>query len=426
MLNNNCFSNILVDDQNSNDTPFWVLEDGVWLDDAPIDTDSIVISDSVVMGDVVQKIIIDNPEKVQEIVKKTLESLGFCDGMLPTSNLEEQKVQINNTISLADYISGFGVDFDGWTELSLGYACEAKGDFASAKSHFGQALEFGKNHEDERLQLYSELGFIVLLISEGKYKQAEERCVLLLDIFIKLGDDEGVSDCKELLGLISYSKGNYKRSRGHHEEALQIRQSKGNVEAVISSKINLANVAMSEGEIAKAGNLLDGLDTNFTSKKDEAQLLCSKGVNELQNENFHDSINLLKQSLEIRQEISDRNGESESYNYIGTAKMLYGKIDSGYTDCETAYSIAKEIGNNNLMAHALYNMGQGSFGLGNTELAWSELSTAAKLFREIGNFEGAKNCKKILSMIDKKSHSTDYNFIVSLIIIVTLIILLVM
>ena len=413
-----------MDSQNSNDEPFWVLEDGVWLDNAPVGTDSIVISDSVVMGDVVQKIIIDNPEKVQEILKNTLESIGFSDGKLPINNMDEKRDQISNTISLADYISSFGVDFNGWTELSLGYACEAKGDIASAKSHFSQALEFGKKYEDERLQLHSELGFIVLLINEEKYNQAEDRSVVLLNAFIKQDDDEGISNCKELLGLISYSKGNYKLSRAHHEEALQIRQSKGNTEAVISSKINLANVAMSEGKINEAGNLLNALDINYINKKDEAQLLCSRGVNELQNENFHESINLLKQSLEIRQEISDKRGESESYNYIGTAKMLYGKIESGYTDCETAYSIAKEIENNNLMAHALYNMGQGSFGLDNTELGWSELSSAAKLFREIGNFEGAKNCDKMLNQINKKSNINDNNFVVYITIIVVLLILL--
>lgn len=424
IFKSNIFSTSLVNDHGDHDRPFWVLKDGIWLDNAHVDKDSIVISDSVVTGDVVQKIIIENPEKVQDIVKQTLASLGFSGTNLPLSDSEVPKEQINNTISLADYVSSFGVDFNGWTELSLGYACEAKGDFLSAESHFTQALEFGKQNQDERLQLHSELGFIILIINEQKFNQAEERCIDLLDKFAMIGDDEGLSNSRELLGLISYSKGRYEKSREYHEEALQIRQSKGDKEAVISSKINLANVAMSEGKVREAGALLDSLDTNYTSKKDEAQLICSRGVNELQNDNYDKAILLLKQSLEIRKEISDRIGESESYNYIGTAKMLDGKIYSGYADCETAYKIAKQVGNNNLMAHALYNMGQGSFGLNNPELARSELLMAAKLFEQVDNFRGVRNCENMLNQIGKIKNSSSQILLVILFIMAILILFL--
>ena len=403
--------------ENPDGRPFWVLEDGVWLDNAPFNNDSIVISDSVIMGDVVQKIIIDDPDKIQQIIKKTLRAIGLSDGRLPDSTIRPEKGQLDNTISLADYISNSGLNFDGWTELSLGHACELKGDFESAESHFKKALEFAVDNNDERLQNHTELGFIILLISAERYNQAEERTVDLLDIFTKFKDDEGISNCRELLGLISYSRGRYGQSRMHHKKALEIRKSNGVKEAIISSKINLANVAMSEGKVSEAGTILHGLDSRYISKKDEAQLLCSKGVNELQNDNYHEAIDLLNRSLDIRKEISDRRGESESYNYIGTAKMLYGNIEQGYTDCETAYKIAREISNSNLMAHALYNMGQGSIGQSNIQLGRSELTLAVKLFQEVGNADGIKNCKKMLQDISDNPSNLNYSFIIFSIII---------
>ena len=173
------------------DTPDgnWVLDEGIWTKAANKQANGIVISDSVVMGDVIQNIIVNDSEYVVNAVKKTLANLGFNGGKHPSSLNNRNKIQLDHTLTLADTIVNQGINLDGWTEISLGYACELENDLQAAIAHFEKALKFGKKHQDFRLQLHAELGIAILEMKSGKLNIAEKACKKIRLEFKKSNDD---------------------------------------------------------------------------------------------------------------------------------------------------------------------------------------------------------------------------------------------
>ena len=379
----------------------WVLEDGVWVDSNKNQEKGIVISDSVVMGDVIQNLSIDQ-EELTQAVSAALEKLGFTNnGMHPTQLKRESEVQLRNTITLADTLLQRGVKLDGWTEISLGYACELEGDMKGAKRHFETAKNIAKqrNALDLRLMRHATLGLAVVDMEQGKLNQAE-KVVHRLRLEFRQGNDVvGESNAEELLGLIAYSRGNYKQAERFHSASLRMREDAGYEEGVASSKSNLGNVAMSLGDATTAKMLFRDAESDDPSERNRAHLLCNQGVNQLQHGNVQSAIQLIEQSLEIRKQINHRKGITECYNYLGTAYMMQGRFVDGWGVCDKAFRIAEIDGDYATQGLALYHMGQASVSVGNLQRGIQELKSGRGLFRKIGHREGMRNCNSMLRNI---------------------------
>ena len=377
----------------------WVLENGIWTKTTNNQTNGIVVSDSVVTGDVIQNIILNDPEHVANAVKQTLANLGFKNGTHPSSISNNNKIQLDHTITLADAITNQGLNLDGWTEISLGYACELEDELQPARTHFERALNFGRENQDLRLQLHAELGIAILEMKSGKLNVAEKACKKIRLEFRKCNDDVGFSNAEEILGLIAYSRGNYGLSKSLHENALELRKSVGYEEGVVASTVNLGNVALSQGKINLASDLFDDVKLRDQSERDEAQLLCSQGVNEMQKGNIPEALNLINKSLEIRNEINDKTGQAECYNYLGTAYMMQGDLHKGRDVCRKALNIANNLGDNWAKAHALYHMGQASVGMGDLNSGVYEIKKARRLFSKCRDRAGVSNCNSMLKQL---------------------------
>jgi tetratricopeptide (TPR) repeat protein len=378
----------------------WMLDGGIWTKTPNKQANGIIITDSVVTGDVIQNIILNDPEYVANAVKQTLVNLGFHEGAHPSSLNNNDKIQLDHTLTLADTIANQGINLDGWTEISLGYACELEDDLLAAITHFEKALEFGKENQDLRLQLHAELGVAILEMKSGELNIAEKACKKIRLEFKKSNDDLGLSNAEEILGLIAYSRGNYNLSKSLHEKALEIRKEIGYGDGVVTSIVNLGNVAMSQGKINQASDLFSDVKLEDQSERDEAQLLCSQGVNEMQKANISKALNLINKSLEIRNKVNDQTGQAECYNYLGTAYMMQGNFHKGRDVCRKALKIADSLGDNGAKAHALYHMGQASIGMGDMTSGVDEIKRARGLFSKCGDRAGVSNCNSMLRKLD--------------------------
>jgi tetratricopeptide (TPR) repeat protein len=136
------------------------------------------------------------------------------------------------------------------------------------------------------------------------------------------------------------------------------------------------------------------------SERDEAQLLCSQGVNEMQKGNSRKALDLLNKSLAIRTAIKDKTGQIECYNYIGTALMMGRQFQAGRDMCRKALNLADEIKDYGAKAHALYHIGQASIGMGDRNSGIHELKKARSLFSLSQDREGISNCNKLLRKLD--------------------------
>ena len=373
----------------------WSLEDGIWVNSIS-ESSGIIIKDSVVTGDVIQNITINDQDYVSNAVKDALNNLGFIEGKHPSKISDLDRIQLTHTISLADAISERNITLDAWLEISLGYACELENNILAARTHFEKALEVGVAHADQRLILHSKLGIATLDMKIGKLNLAEKSVKKIRTSFKKINDEIGLSNAEEILGLIAYSRGNYDLSKSRHEKSLGIRKSIGYEDGISTSTINLGNVAMSQGKVNTAGNLLSKVDAAEQSERDEAQLLCSKGVNEMQKRNLSKALNLLEKSLAIRKKINDKTGQTECYNYMGTANMMKGDFHKGRSICRKALKLADEINDIPAKAHALYHIGQASISLGDLNSGIYEIKEARTLFSSSEDREGVSNCNIML------------------------------
>lgn len=377
----------------------WSLKDGVWVKSITEST-GITIRDSVVTGDVIQNIIINDQDYVLNAVEQILVKLGFDEGKHPSSLNEMNRIQLGHTLTLVDAVSNENITFDGWLEISLGYACELENDLSSARIHFEKAMKYSKSYQDQRLQLHAKLGIVILDLKLGKLNAAEKVAKIIRWDFKKMGDKVGLSNVEEVLGLIAYSRGNYTLSKSLHEEALAIRKSVGYDDGVVSSCINLGNVAMSQGKVNTASDYFEDIAPNDQSDRDEAQLLCSKGVNEMQKGNISRALILMEKSLTIRREINDKTGQAECYNYMGTARMMQGDFLKGRQVCREALKLADEINDSGAKAHALYHIGQASIGMGDLNSGVYEIKKARTLFSKSKDRAGVSNCNKMLRQLE--------------------------
>ena len=167
-----------------------------------------------------------------------------------------------------------------------------------------------------------------------------------------------------------------------------------------NSKINLGNVAMSQQKVDKASNLFSEAQSSDPSERDKAQLLCSRGVNEMQKGNVSRAIDLLNQSLKIRNKIKHSDGQTECYNYLGTAYMMQGRFDKGWDVCSKARDNADRDQDEGAKAHALFHMGQASVSMGDMSRGISELRLARGIFQNLRDREGTSNCDSMLRRLN--------------------------
>jgi len=381
----------------------WVLRDGIWYNKDIIEEEGIVITDSVVMGDVIQNIIQHNPDQLLDSVKEALSQLGFFDEFRPPRVINQyQEVQLHHTINLANTISECGLELDGWTEVSLGYACELEGDIDESRKHFEKAIEISQRNgiEDIKLQRNAELGIAILELKLDNLNNAEKIAKKLRKSFKKDGDQLGDSNATEILGLIAYTRGNHVKAESLHNKSLNIRNLIGDEEGISSSRSNLGNVAMSRGQVDKADNIFSNAGYSDSSEHDEAQLLCSKGVNQMQKGNIYEGKRLINQSLTIRKRIGDTSGLTECYNYLGTAYMMQGDFRKGLELCRKSRDNAIKDRSKSGEAFALYNMGQATVMLNSKHRGVKLIRSAKEIYQDIGDKEGISTCNLMLRKLD--------------------------
>lgn len=381
----------------------WVLRDGIWYDTDTIEEEGIVITDSVVMGDVIQNFIQHNPEQLLNSVKEALSQLGFSDELRPPREMDQyQEVQLHHTLNLANTIIDCGLELDGWTEVSLGYACELEGNIDESRKHFEKALEISQRDgvEDIKLQRNAKLGIAILELRLDNLNNAEKIVKNLRKSFKEDGDQLGDSNATEILGLIAYTRGNHVKAESFHTKSLEIRNLIGDKDGISSSQSNLGNVAMSRGQVDKAANLFSNAGYSDSSEHDEAQLLCNKGVNQMQKGDIYEAKRLINQSLTIRERIGDTSGLTECYNYLGTAYMMQGDFRKGLELCRKSRDNAVKDRSKSGEAFALYNMGQATVMLNSKHRGVKLIRTAKEIYQDIGDKEGISTCNSMLRKLN--------------------------
>ncbi|HSR22170.1 MAG TPA: tetratricopeptide repeat protein, partial [Candidatus Eisenbacteria bacterium] len=161
-----------------------------------------------------------------------------------------------------------------------GFVAWRRGDLARAEQMWTEAAAVAGD-EDSRSRALDQLGMVAL--SRGDHEAAAARCREGLAIARRIGSAHRIAFCLFHLGLLALRSGDPAEARRQLEESLELRlrASPANPARAAASRLGLAELAISEGELAGAREHLREALRTYVERQHRAGLaaaLCMCGV----------------------------------------------------------------------------------------------------------------------------------------------------
>jgi predicted ATPase/transcriptional regulator with XRE-family HTH domain len=163
-------------------------------------------------------------------------------------------------------------------------------------------------------------GIGTLTWSQGANAGAERYFAEALGIFRELGDQRGIANMLNNLGISALPRGDSVKARSLHTESLAAYRDLGDRWGEALALSNLGLVSLSEGEYSDAESLLD-------------------------------------ESLRLRRELGDRQGIAQCLNNLGTVMRCMGREEQAISSHGQALAIFEELGDRWSVALAQANIG---------------------------------------------------------------------
>jgi len=151
----------------------------------------------------------------------------------------------------------------------LGLLAEERGDFTAAQAAFRRVLRAREDAGDDYgvAESLNNLGFSQFAL--GDYDSAAAFWGQSLDAYGKLDDNEGRLRAQQNLGSLETARGNWKRAHELLEASLAGAEKAQMLEETAVSRFYLAQLALDEGRIGDALDMLDRASALFAERKDQ-------------------------------------------------------------------------------------------------------------------------------------------------------------
>ena len=237
-----------------------------------------------------------------------------------------------------------------------------------------------------------ELDNITSLIRKGNHKDALSK-IQDLEKAIELSEEDLLTrlflKCKIFIKL-----GKYEETISLSQQLLRESERTKHRLREIDALIIEAGAIGVFGRYNQALELIDraesALFTTITTQAEEvrerqASLAFERGKMLYKKGEVNNSLEDLQMSLDIREEIREKNDIIESANLIGLNHQALGDFDRGREYFEKSLKIAKEIENKQKIAESMRNIGRNYYSLGNLKRALDYQQKSLKIYEEIGN-----------------------------------------
>lgn len=273
-----------------------------------------------------------------------------------TSEYELAKAEIQRTLEQTEAQSIRITEARCWALLGL--AARRVGKYEQAKEWSRKALaqlDQGQMHEDDRsirVNLYNNLSFANL--QQGNYAQTSAYGEQALTLCRQIGHRKGETEALTSLGLAAYYQRDFATSLQLAQQAIQLQRTIGDL---AGEGVSLYNLALSLYELARY---------------EEAESNCLA-------------------ALQIHQTMLNRREETNVRNLLGYLYYLQGDFTGALAEMESAFSLAKAIGDE---ASEVYLLGN----LGMLVRDHGQLSQAATYLEECTAFADKQGDKHALAM----------------------------
>lgn len=271
-------------------------------------------------------------------------------------------------------------------------------DYDSALHFYRQALELSQNSQEssnpsyqeqlKRLEIKSHRYIIHLNSTWGKYQEAIDQGLVILEMYYDLEDYERVIHTKLNIGNNYYYLGDIPAAVDYFVKALDLAHEHNSHENIASINTNLATIHY------QRGNYLQSLDYYQTALKyfKEYENVRDEGLAYLGIGNIHSSLKNFAEAKQNYQMALDRMDELEDHAAIATIHLSLGSLyyqlkdtdnaDHHYQKSQHHATIGKDL---RVQGQALLNLGILYAGEGNYTKALEHYDQALEIATESGN-----------------------------------------
>ncbi len=268
-----------------------------------------------------------------------------------------------------------------WTEAHLSLADLARrfGEFGLAEDHYRQVVDSGASSGTERSRALR--GFGHLLTIQGRHDEATRLYSQALDFSQKIGDTEGTA--KALVGLsrVHLVQGDPRAGTKVRERLESMLDQIESQEVHGKVLLHLAEAAQRRGQIDKRYRYLvrarhalersadrQGLGTALTAL---GSAFMGPTLNDP--DRFDKAERTLKEALELKRSLGDRQGVAEAFRYLGQLEMERNNFENSEARLERSLAIHKALG-------TPFNIGAAHNSLGILHLLTRRYDTADRHF----------------------------------------------
>ena len=198
-------------------------------------------------------------------------------------------------------------------------------------------------------------------------------------------------DALEGLGTVANWRGNHKEAAGWFEQMAAAAEPVGDEAAVARARNWLAVTHIQGGGVRLALEEATAAGDAAAAAGDQRELIRSlwlRGWATLRLGEADAAESLARQAWELAREHDDRDGEAKASNLLGVTELMLDRYDSARGHLETALTILRDMGRDDLTSPILSNIGLIDEWRGDDESALDHYVQALELARRFENVDG--------------------------------------
>lgn len=263
-----------------------------------------------------------------------------------------------------------------------------KSNFENANKYLLESLELSREIGDESgvTDTVNRLG--INEYDQGRFEGAIKYYEENLAVFMKNGDKHGISKTLNNLGNTASNLGDDEKAMRYYEESLVLRRELNDILGIGITLNNVGILAFERGEYDKAIVLLkESLQVRKEMSDMEGTVIClvNLGHTVYNRGDFDEAKEYYDESLRVYEDMGERSGFSESYYNLGKVEYAKNQIDIAEEHFESGLKIATELKSDSLIAVNLFGLGKTSSRKGKIDEAKQYYYDSLTLYRDMGN-----------------------------------------
>jgi tetratricopeptide (TPR) repeat protein len=277
---------------------------------------------------------------------------------------------------------------------------EIAGTYPIAEAHLHQTLERLPKNDARCITLWNWLADSAerqnnLSASQGYALQAQE-------LAASLDDRKGLATSLSNLGNIAMDQGEYARATDLYQQSLVIFQQLGDQLGIASSLSNLGIIAVSQGEYVRA---IDRHQQSLAIRQqlgDQAGIavsLCNLGIAAANQGEYVRATDLFQQSLVIFQQLGNQPSIASLVNNLGVVAANQWEYARATDLYQQSLAIRQQLGDQAGIAVSLINLGVSARSQGEVARATDLFQQSIVIFQQLGDQAGIAECLNELGAI---------------------------